>query len=405
MFPRLVNPLKTKSFFIFGARATGKSTFLHELFKDELDVAWIDLLDPSWERRVRNDPESILKIGVGTKSKRRWVVIDEIQKFPALLDSVQRSMLNDKNTLFALTGSSARKLKRSEANMLAGRALSYSMFPLTSFEIGAEFQIQRALEAGTLPESLASESPRETKKFLEAYCQTYMKEEVFAEQLARRLEPFRFFLECAAQDNGHIVNYDSIGRKIGVSGKTVANFYSILAETYLGILLYPSHASFRKKIAQKPKFYFFDTGIQRSLADTVDIPLVESTNAYGDTFEHWVILEAFRLNTLAEKNYTLGFLEAHGGVTIDLVLEKARRPSLFIEIKSAKQVSYEHLKHLRAMQKIDPTGRFICLSRDDLRRTEGGIEIIPWQEGLWEIFLKDSDAVNSEIVYPSIASG
>lgn len=396
MIQRLVNPLKSRSFFLFGARGTGKSTFLKSFFSEEESVLWIDLLDSVWERRLRADPSSLLTAIQALKvppDTKRWIVIDEVQKCPKILDLVHKSIFSDKNTLFALTGSSARKLKRDGANMLAGRALSYSMFPMTHLELGSAFDLNRALAIGTLPEIscfTGGASDRESRKFLEAYCQTYMKEEVFAEQLARRLDPFRSFMECAAQDNGHTLNFESIGKKIGVSGKTVNGYYKILVDTYLGILLYPAHPSFRKKIAQKPKFYFFDLGVQRCLSGTLDIPMVESTNDFGDAFEHWVILEAWRLNELCESGYTLGYLDNYGGLSVDLVLEKPRRNSIYIEIKSTKTVMANHLKHLKIAKKSDPGLRCICLSRDSVRRIENGVEVMPWDVGLTELFVKST---------------
>ena len=279
---------------------------------------------------MRADPSALLtaiqalKVPPGSK---RWVVIDEVQKCPKILDLVHKSIFSDKNTFFALTGSSARKLKRDGANMLAGRALSYSMFPMTHLELGSAFDLNRALAIGTLPE-----------------------------------------LSCST---------------VGTSDREARK---ILVDTYLGILLYPAHPSFRKKIAQKPKFYFFDPGVQRCLSGTLDIPMVESTNDYGDAFEHWVILEAWRLNELREAGYTLGYLDNYGGLSVDLVLEKPRRNSIYIEIKSARMVTAGHLKHLKIAKKSDPSLRCICLSRDSVRRIENGVEVIPWDVGLDELF-------------------
>jgi predicted AAA+ superfamily ATPase len=390
MFPRIYKPLMSKSFFLFGARGIGKTTFLHAIFGDDPSVLWIDLLDSTFDRRFRNDPSSMLSLIAQHQSKHpalQWVVIDEIQKCPKLLDVVQQSTFKNKSVLFALTGSSARKLKRDGVNMLAGRALSYSMFPLTHVELGKSFDLVKVMTFGTLPDVAVSDDQRHNRKFLEAYCQTYMKEEVFAEQLARQLDPFKSFMESSAQDNGHILNFDSIGKKIGVSGKTVLNYYSILVDTYLGFLIYPAHPSFRKKIAQKPKFYFFDPGVQRCLAGVLDIPLVESTNLFGDTFEHWLILEVWRLNSIYETGFQLGYIENYGGISIDLVLERARRPSIYIEIKSTTMVTSEHIKHLRIAKKAEPKSRCLCLSRDPIARIEDGIEISPWYQGLQEIFM------------------
>ena len=385
MFRRSINISNERSFFLFGARGTGKTTLLRERFAD---ARWIDLLDASWERRLARNPNSLADEvqAINKSGGNPWIVIDEIQKLPTLLDVVQRLIVSKANVKFALTGSSARKLKRGGANLLAGRALTYSLFPLTHVELGSKFDLDAALSWGTLPEAVTIADPTVRAHYLDSYCSTYLKEEVFAEQLTRKLTPFRLFLELAANENGHALNFDKIARDVGVDGKTVANYYEILEDTWLGTMLPASSESFRKKQRLKPKFYFFDVGVVRALAGTLDIKLRAGTNFFGDLFEHFIIIEAFRLNAYQRPGYRFAYLESQGGREVDLVLEKTRRPPVFVEIKSTDFIHTEDLRTLRTLVRERVGSRAYCLSRDPNRRTEDGVEIVPWEDGLREIF-------------------
>jgi predicted AAA+ superfamily ATPase len=190
-----------------------------------------------------------------------------------------------------LTSSSARKLKRGSANLLAGRAFTYKLFPLTHLELAKQFDLNQALTYGTLPKLLEYEDNNDKVEFLRSYTQTYLREEIQIEQLVRRLNPFRDFLELAAQNNGEILNYTKISRDIGVDHKTVANYYQILEDTLVGFYLPPFHKSVRKRQLESPKFYLFDTGVKRALERSFNIPLNKRSYAYGKAFEHFVILE------------------------------------------------------------------------------------------------------------------
>lgn len=388
MFQRIIKISELRSFFLFGARATGKSTLLKERFKNQ-NVLWVDLLDPTWERLLARNPEAlsaaILKLnGAGPK----WVVIDEVQKIPQLLDVVHSSIFQGQ-ALFALTGSSARKLKNGGANLLAGRALTHSLFPVSFVEIADKFDLIETLTWGALPEIYSLIGNQIRTQYLNSYCQTYLKEEVFAEQLIRNIAPFKNFIELAARENGHILNFQSIARNILVDGKTIASYYSILEDTLLGFLLYPSGLTIRNRQSTKPKFYFFDLGVQRALAGVLDIMPKPRTSYFGELFEHLVILEAYKLNSYFECGFRFSYYYSHSGLEIDLVLEKTWREPIFIEIKSTSEILECHLKALKILQLEMPKARFVCLSLDPIERTHNGIELIPWKAGLLKLLSRD----------------
>src|SRR3989338_5601428 len=210
MFGRIRKLNKNNSFFLFGARGTGKSTLLRQQFQ-EGETLWIDLLTETDENLYVRHPDELRRT-MKAKNYRR-VIIDEVQKAPKLLDIVQHEMAQRESTQFILTGSSARKLKRGSANLLAGRAFTYHLFPLTTFELGATFDLKHCLECGSLPKLFFYNNREEKNDFLRSYVNNYLKEEILIEQWVRQLNPFRDFLEVAAQSNGKIVNYLKKSRK------------------------------------------------------------------------------------------------------------------------------------------------------------------------------------------------
>ncbi len=201
------------------------------------------------------------------------MLLDEIQKVPKLLDEVHRLIEEKTDKIFILTGSSARKLKHGGANLLAGRAFVYHLFTLSCFELKEKFDLEKALHWGTLPKIFSLDGDSEKSEFLRSYADTYLKEEIWNEQVVRKLQPFRRFLEVAAQCNGKIINYANIARDVGVDDKTIKEYFCILEDTMIGFFLEPFRNSFRKRLVEKPKFYFFDTGIVRSLSRRLSVPL------------------------------------------------------------------------------------------------------------------------------------
>jgi len=386
MFHRLATPLKTNSFFLFGPRGTGKSTFLKSFFAGT-DTLWLDLLDPDTENELARSPKILAqRIGSRKSKKNFWVVIDEVQKIPKLLDIVH-SQIEENKIRFALTGSSARKLKRGSANLLAGRAFINSLFPLTAKEMGDSFQLTQALHWGTLPKITQFASDQEKTEFLKAYALTYLKEEVWAEHIVRQLDPFRRFLEIAAQGNTQIVNYTNIARDVGVDTKTVQSYFEILEDTLLGFLLEPYHRSIRKQQRQSPKFYFFDTGVKRALERTLTQQLLPNTYAFGKAFEHFLIIEIYRLNIYLQKEFRLSYLLTKDGAEVDLIMEKSGAPATLIEIKSSTSVDERHTRTLEHFRKDFPRANTYLLSQDPHPKKIGNVRALPWQKGLVEMGL------------------
>ena len=250
-------------FFLFGARGTGKSTLLKSLFSDRSDVLWIDLLNLDEEDAFAKNHNLLEQRLAQSEIQIERVVIDEVQKFPRMLDTVHR-LIENAALKFALTGSSARKLKAGGANLLAGRALVNSLFPLTHLEMTNLFDLESTLRWGSLPIVVNSKNEIEKAAILRSYGQTYLKEEVWGEQLVRNLEPFRRFLEVAAQNNGKIVSFLNIALDVGADEKTIKNYFSVLEDTLLGFFLEPFKHSFRKRLSQKPKFLLILPRIRRS---------------------------------------------------------------------------------------------------------------------------------------------
>ncbi|MFA4874059.1 MAG: DUF4143 domain-containing protein [bacterium] len=380
MFQRLLKPLKTNSFFLFGPRGTGKTTFLHGFF-DEATTLWIDLLDPLQEDRFAQRPESLAEQIKARAGQLQWVVIDEVQKLPRLLDIVHQQ-IETSPVKFALTGSSARKLKRGAANLLAGRAFVNHLFPLTHIELADAFDDLDVLRWGSLPKVVQLATSEEKNDFLRAYAFTYLKEEVWAEHIVRQLDPFRKFLEIAAQLNGEILNYTNIARDVGVDVKTVQSYFQILEDTLIGALLPPYHRSIRKQQHQNPKFYFFDTGVKRALDRTLTQELVPGTYGFGKLFEHFVIVEAMRLNDYLKKDYRFSYLRTKDDAEIDLIIDRPGLPVALVEIKSAERVDERSTRILERFAGDFKKTQAFCLSRDPVAKKIGNVAALHWREGL-----------------------
>lgn len=385
MFNRIIRFPSKNSFFLFGARGTGKTLLLKERFK-EAAALYIDLLDPDLNQTYSLRPRTLLEQLAALPKKTDWIIIDEIQKVPALLDVVHQQ-IEASRFKFALSGSSARKLKRGGANLLAGRAFVNHLFPLTAREIGEPFSLAAALAWGTLPRLFALESSGEKRDFLRTYAHTYLQEEIAAEQVVRRIEPFRRFLFVAAQMSGQIVNFSKIAREVGASTPTVQTYFQILEDTLVGLLLEPFHESIRKRQRDNPKFYFFDTGVQRALNNTLTVELKPQTYAFGVAFEHFVINEINRLQSYAKKDYRLSYLRSKDDVEIDLIIERPGLKRALVEIKSTERVAEEDVRSLQSLGKDIARSEAFCLSLDRTEKKIGAVRCFPWQRGLEEIGL------------------
>lgn len=384
MIPRLQQLPANHSYFLFGARGTGKSTYLEHKYPPDKHM-WINLLNPAIEKRFANNPEELIHVVAAMPNTSKHIIIDEIQKVPKLLDVVQL-LLKDKQKHFVMTGSSARKLKRDGANLLAGRAFVYHLYPFSYLELENNFDLKHMLTWGSLPEIYDFSEDGERKDFLNAYAHTYLKEEIWNEHIIRNLDPFRKFLEVAAQTNGKIINFANIAREIGVDNKTVKSYFSILKDTLIGFFLEPYHHSLRKKLSGKPKFYFFDPGVVRALAMQMDIPLRPGNHAYGNAFEHFIIIEMMRLSDYLKKNYKFSYVRTVNDVEIDLVIERPGKTTLFIEIKSTSEIQKQQLTHFKNITHGIENSEAICLSNDPFSKKFDHVIAHHWKQGLEYIF-------------------
>jgi predicted AAA+ superfamily ATPase len=313
------------------------------------------------------------------------VIIDEIQKIPKLLDIVHL-LIETTHKKFVLTGSSAKKLRHGGANLLAGRALVFNLFPLTYLEVDNQFNLLQALQYGMLPKLFELSTELEKQLFLETYVNLYIKEEVWAEKYVRDLEPFRHFLEVAAQWNGKKINISNIAKDVGVSNYTVDDYFSILVDTLLGYYLPPYQHSFRKRLIKKPKFYFFDTGVVRALLRLIELPILESTSVFGEAFEHFIINQCIGIASYRHRNYRFSYLETKDDAEIDLVVERPGQKILFIEIKSSSLVERRHLSTLKSLATDFGDCEAVCFSRDPYLKLIDDIKVYPWAEGIKKYF-------------------
>lgn len=383
MFHRLLTPSNASSFFLFGARGTGKSTFLHKQFK--MKNPWfLDLLDPEIEDLYAKAPKRLEFELESLKKKPDWIVIDEVQKVPRLLDMVHK-LIEQKNYKFILTGSSSRKLKRGGANLLAGRAFINHFFPLTSIELEGKFDLIEYLHWGGLPKIQSLQKKEDKKSYLTSYVLTYLNEEIKSEQIIRKLDPFRSFLEIAGQVSGKIINHKKIAQEIGVDTKTVQSYFQILEDTLLGFYLPAFHESVRKSQKLSPKFYLFDTGVKKALEGSLEQKPVEKTSVFGDLFESMVILEIHRLNSYFKKNYKLSYFATKNNVEIDLVLTKNRK-NILIEIKSSDKIDETEVHSLAITAKSFPNvTETYYVSRHSKKLKMGNVTCIHWTDLLKQI--------------------
>lgn len=311
------------------------------------------------------------------------MVIDEIQKVPALLDVIHE-LIESNSFQFVLTGSSARKLKRSASNLLAGRAFDYRMFPLTHRELGDSFDLEATLNRGSLP-SLFSLNSSDRTEYLRAYCNTYLKEEILQEQLVRNGSAFSAFLEVAAQENGKNLNFSRIAKDVGIDTKTAQTFFQILEDTLVGTVVRAYTRSARKSVKLQPKFYLFDLGIKRAMENSLAQTVIPQTSAYGAAFEHFVFLECLRLNHYLKLDYSLSHYQTTAGGEIDLILHR-NREVIAVEIKSARTLDEVRVRKLARVAAPLKPKHVYYVSQDPVSTNLDGVRCRPWQKFLEEVF-------------------
>lgn len=334
----------TDSFFLLGPRGTGKSTLLKAWFPEAL---WFDLLDQGELYRLFRSPGAFAQ-AVEAQPRDRWIVVDEIQKAPALLDEVHRLIEKD-GRRFALSGSSARKLRRGAANLLAGRAFVHHLYPFTYFELSKNASLGGYLEFGGLPKVALETAPSMKIERLRAYVGTYLSEEIKAEAISRNVDRFNRFLQVAALANGQVTNLSNIARDSGMSRSTVTTHFSILEDTLMGAFLPAWQPRLKMRETGHPKFYFFDTGVFRELTDRGgESPTAEER---GVLLETAVFHELRAAQEYQRKSGVLSYWRTHEGVEVDFVWTKGEKV-VALEVKSSDTWKPTYGKGLNSLKSI-----------------------------------------------------
>ena len=357
--------IKDDSLFLWGSRQTGKSTLLKRMFPE---AQMYDLLKTDTRMAFQLRP-ALLREECELLDKGELVIIDEVQKVPALLDEVHW-LIENRELRFILSGSSARKLRRSGANLLGGRALRCTLFPLVSAEI-PDFDLQRGLNHGMLPRHYLSTNP--TKR-IRAYIGDYLQQEIVEEAIIRQLDSFTRFLQVAALNNSEIVNYTNVAQDCGISAKTVKEYFTILEETMLGFYLPAFTRVVKRRVIQSPKFYYFDVAIPHHLLNRGQ--LQPETDIYGHALEHLIIqeLRAFLSYNNRENKMLSYWRTLDNKYEVDAVIGNAE---VAIEIKSSNHITSRDTRGLKVFGEEYPNAKLILLSMEERPRIFNNIEIWP----------------------------
>lgn len=361
--------LKEKSHFLFGPRAVGKSWLIYHQLKDSAVV--FDLLDDDiYSRFLRRPKQLSEEIG-----DNKLVVIDEIQKLPILLDEVHR-LIEKQDKIFLLTGSSARKLKKGGGNLLAGRARSANLFPLTSLEL-TDFDLQKYVNIGGMPLIYNSNDPWLD---LKEYTNMYLKEEIQAEAIVRRIDHFARFLDVIGLSSGRELNIVNIANDSGVPPRTVSNFVEILKDTLVAFELIPFQKTKKRKASTKTKLYLFDVGVANYLSGRKD--LFPRSEAFGDAFEHFIIQEIKNILSYKKIDEQLYYWRSND-FEVDLIVGN----KMAIEIKSTEQIGDKHVKGLKALKEEGFVKEYHIISRDPIKREIDKINVWPYNEFIKHLWL------------------
>jgi predicted AAA+ superfamily ATPase len=373
--------LSRKSHFLFGPRGTGKTRLIRETLPG---APVIDLLSDDVYSRLLRRPSALVEMLPPRAPKGGPVVIDEVQKLPALLDEVHR-LIELSSLRFLLTGSSARKLKRGAANLLGGRAWEARLFPLTSaeLELGDDLDLTRFLNTGGLPAVYFADSPSDE---LRAYARLYLKEEIQAESLVRRFDHFARFLDVAALVSGEELNFEAVASDAGVPARTVASYFEILEDTLLGFQVHSFRRTKLRKAIKRSKFYIFDVGVAGALARRGQIEM--GSSAFGKAFEHFLVQEVRAYLSYRNLDLDLCYWRSTSQQEVDVVVGT----ELAIEIKATERIGERHVRGLIALREEKLVKRHLVVSRDPVSRTFGSIRAIPWRQFLSELW---SDALIS----------
>ncbi len=377
-FKRLlaINLPANQSAFLWGPRKTGKTTLLREQF---LQSIFIDFLRTDTFLEHTKSPFLLRErlLARGDQAKKYPVIIDEVQKVPQVLDEVHW-LIENQGLNFILCGSSARKLKRGQANLLGGRAWRFELFPLVSKEV-ENLDLLRALNHGLIP---AHYQQNNYQRSLRGYVQDYLKEEVLHEGLTRNIPAFSRFFEAMGYAHGSLVNYTNIARECGVSSKTVKEYYQILVDTLLGTFVLPfKKRQERQVISKAPKFYLFDTGVAGSIIRRTIAK--EKGEMFGNAFEHFIYLEILAHSSYHEINYEINFWRTKSGQEVDFVLG---RGEVAVEVKGSAMVDKRALRPMKSFVELYAPRQAIVVCNETEERLHSGIKIMPWRVFLQKLW-------------------
>jgi len=363
--------LPDRSFFLFGPRGTGKTTWLQAVLPR---AAWFDLLRSTEYLQFLRNPE-VFRQRVAALPPGQWVVVDEIQRLPALLDEIH-SLMNQhpKKHRFALTGSSARKLKRSGVNLLAGRTINRRFFPLTGSEMEFDFRVDDLLRFGCLPAIQSERTSRARLDTLEAYVTNYVREEIQQEAAVKNLDSFSRFLEVAAIMNGQVTNVAGIARDAAVSRPTVQGYFEVLIDTLIGIWLPAWQPRAKVKEARHPKFFFFDPGVVRAIAGRTREALGQEER--GALLETLVLHELRAWINVANCGGELSYWRTPSGTEVDFVWSRGAR-AIAIEVKAGKTWRAEYSRGLKTLAETKKLAKCFGVYGGDDRLKDGPVLVLP----------------------------
>lgn len=369
----MINPPKDKSFFLFGPRGTGKTTWVKARFKDAL---YLDLLEAELFNDLLANPQRLDNLI--PKNFTDWVIIDEVQRIPELLNEVHR-LIEKYRYKFILTGSSARKIRRKGVNLLAGRALGYYLYPLTAGELGEDFDLSHSLAYGQLPCAYTEKDP---KAYLESYVKTYLEEEVQQEGFTRNLGAFSRFLEAASFSQGSVLNISSVARDCSVERKVVENYFTILEDLLIAYRIPVFAKMAKRRLSVHPKFYFFDVGLYRTLrpAGPLDMP----EEAGGHAFETLFLQELQAVNAYLRLGYNIFYWMMPNNTEVDFVLYGDKGIKAF-EVKRTGRISSSMIRGLKIFLKDYPKAQTYFIYGGERRLRDGATEIIPIKDALREL--------------------
>ena len=375
MFKRLlvIDKNMHESALILGPRGTGKTHWLKASFPNDL---YFDLLDTEIFVSFLSNPVNLSARIPDNYSG--WVIIDEVQKIPALLNEVHR-LIEHKGYRFILTGSSARSLRKSGVNLLAGRALTYSMHPLLADELGDKFDLSFALQFGMMPALYKSSDP---KHYLHSYVQTYLKEEVQQEALTRNLALFTKFLSTASFSQGEILSYTEISREIGSNRQTVVNFFEILEDLLIASRIPVFNKRAKRKMVAQPKFYYFDVGVFRSLRPVG--PLDTDSEISGAALETLFLQQARAVNDYFRMGYNFYYWRTQSQKEVDFILYGNDGLYAF-EIKRKKDLTPKDFKGLRLFKEDYSMAKCYLFYGGSKSYHDNGIDVIPYEKGLKDL--------------------